>query len=366
MSDWLTLSTKELHAEARRLNRDLHGDRVTYVVNRNINFTNVCSVGCTFCGFARSSREEVAYNYTPRQVVKRLARTSWVSEVCIQGGIPRGFGFENYLDIVRAVKGAFPDIHIHAFSPMEIHHMHRESGRSYRDILLELQNVGLGSIPGTAAEILVDRVRREVSGNKLTSSQWEEIVRTAHGIGLPSTATIMFGHVESWDDIFEHLDRIRNIQLDTGGFTEFVPLAFIPYRNRLGQRLAREYRDPDFRRLERMTREKAERLYPICRLFFGQLIPNLQTSWVKLGLAQAIESLEWGCNDFGGTLYEESITRASGGPHGECLEPGIIEESLRRAGKTPARRTTLYHYAESYSLADYSAPKTGPSSMTLP
>jgi hypothetical protein len=145
--------------------------------------------------------------------------------------------------------------------------------------------------------------------------------------------------------------------LDTGGFTEFVPLAFIPYRNRLGQRLAREYRDPDFRRLERMTREKAERLYPICRLFFGQLIPNLQTSWVKLGLAQAIESLEWGCNDFGGTLYEESITRASGGPHGECLEPGIIEESLRRAGKTPARRTTLYHYAESYSLADYSAPE---------
>lgn len=351
MTDWLTIPDKELQVRARAMNRRLHGDQVTYVVNRNINFTNVCSVGCTFCGFARTSRDEVAYSYTPREVVKRLAETPWVSEVCMQGGIPRGFGFQNYLDLVREVKRAFPDIHVHAFSPMEIHHMHRESGKSYRDILLALKDVGLGSIPGTAAEILVDRVRQEVSGNKLTSDQWEAIIRVAHGTGLRSSATLMYGHIETWEDILEHLERIRNIQMDTGGFTEFVPLAFIPYRNRLGQRLAREQGDPDFRRLEAETRKKSERLYPLCRLYFGELIPHLQTSWVKLGLEQAVESLEWGCDDFGGTLYEESITRASGGAHGECLEPEVMEEALRQAGKEPVRRTTLYqvHVAEAFN-----------------
>ncbi len=354
MTNWLTIPDLELQAQARDLNQRLHGNRVTYVVNRNINFTNICSVGCTFCGFARSSNDEMAYSNTPRQVAKRLAETPWVSEVCMQGGIPRGFGFENYLDLVREVRRTFPEIHIHAFSPMEIHHMHRESGRTYRDILLELKNAGLGSIPGTAAEILVDRVRREVSGNKLTSDQWETIVRAAHGVGLRSSATIMYGHIETWDDILAHLERIRNIQMDTGGFTEFVPLAFIPYRNRLGQRLARENRDPDFIRLEQTTRKKSERLYPLCRLYFGELIPHLQTSWVKLGMEEAIESLEWGCDDFGGTLYEESITRASGGKHGECLEPEVIEDALRHAGKEPVCRTTLY-----------SAPKVRASSMTL-
>jgi 7,8-didemethyl-8-hydroxy-5-deazariboflavin synthase CofH subunit len=350
VTDWLTLPTRELQAQAHSLNARLNSDRVTYVVNRNLNFTNVCSIGCTFCGFARSSNDEMAYSYTPREVVKRLSNTPWVSEVCMQGGIPRDMGYADYLTLLREVKQAFPEIHVHAFSPMEIHHMHRKSGREHRDILMELKDAGLGSIPGTAAEILVDRVRKEVSGNKLSSDEWENIIRTAHGVGLPSTATIMFGHVETWEDILEHLERIKNIQLDTGGFTEFVPLAFIPYKNRLGARIARQTGDRTFERFEARSQARAERLYPLCRLFFGDLIPNLQTSWVKLGVEQAIQSLEWGCNDFGGTLYEESITQASGGLHGECLEPEVIEKALRRAGKKPRRRTTTYGAAETVQL----------------
>lgn len=342
MRDLSGAETVDLQREANRLNASLHGDRVSYVVNRNVNFTNICTVGCAFCGFATRASDEMAYLHTADEVVRRLSDTPWVNEVCMQGGIHREVGFEYYLKLVRAVKGRFPEIHIHAFSPMEIQAMHEHSGLSVRSILERLRDAGLGSIPGTAAEILVDRVRRQVSGNKLSSDQWETIVRTAHGVGLPSTATIMFGHVETWEDIFEHLERVRRIQSDTGGFTEFVPLAFIPYRNRLGAKWAKEHRDPSFEHFEARSRSIAERLYPICRLYFGELIPNLQTSWVKLGLEGAVESLAWGCNDLGGTLYEESITRASGGPHGECLVPEEIEAAIIGSGKTAIRRSTLY------------------------
>ncbi len=336
--------TNELQVAANELNEQLHGSVVTYVINRNANFTNICNVGCTFCGFQRKPSDADAYIYSPGQIVQRLEASPGITEVCLQGGINPALSFDYYLDLVRSIKFRFPDIHIHAYSPMEIEAMHRSSGLSYRSVLLQLQEAGLDSIPGTAAEILVDEVRQRISGNKLSSATWEAIIRCAHGVGIRSTSTIMYGHIETWDHIQQHLERLRNIQLDTGGFTEFVPLAFIPYRNRLGRIMNRSEstEEQDFAHFETRSQEISQRLYSISRLYFGELIPNIQTSWVKLGVELAAQSLHWGCNDFGGTLYEESITRESGGTHGEVLRPEQIEAAIRNAGKTPQQRNTLY------------------------
>ncbi|MEO0454290.1 MAG: 5-amino-6-(D-ribitylamino)uracil--L-tyrosine 4-hydroxyphenyl transferase CofH [Verrucomicrobiota bacterium] len=342
MRDFWQEPVLELQAEADALNHELNGDRVSYVINRNVNFTNVCTVGCKFCGFGVASTDSRAYFLEAADVVAKVAQTPWVTEVCLQGGIPRQLTFEYYLQLVEAIHAAFPEIHIHAFSPMEIFHMHQVSGQGYEDILRQLKDRGLSSIPGTAAEILVDEVREVVSGNKLTSDQWEAIVRTAHRAGIPSTATMMFGHIETEKHIELHLERLRNIQLDTGGFTEFVPLAFIPYDNRLGRQLARSNDDMTFTKLDERTMNLAERIYPMSRLYFQEWIPNLQTSWVKLGRETAVESLAWGCNDFGGTLYEESITKSSGGAHGEVLHPEEITELVAQTGKTAIQRNTLY------------------------
>jgi CofH subfamily radical SAM domain protein len=227
---------------------------------------------------------------------------------------------------------------------MELEHMRRQSGRPIEDVLLALRDAGLGTIPGTAAEILVDRVREQVSGAKLDAATWVRTVRAAHRLGIRSTATILVGHVETWDDIREHFSILTSIQEETGGFTEFVPLAFIPYKNRLGRRLVPAGPDGrrDFSRLELRTLAVMERLYPLARVVWDRLIPNLQTSWVKLGPALAAESLDWGCNDFGGTLYEESITRESGGAHGECLTPEEMRAWIHSTGRMPVERDTLY------------------------
>jgi len=352
MDLWST-PTPELQAAARELSQSMHGKVVTYVINRNANFTNICNVGCTFCGFQRKASDHDAYTDSASRIVERLEETPWVTEVCLQGGIHPGLDFSYYLGLIQAIKARFPDIHIHAFSPMEIEAMHRSSGLTHESILARLRDAGLGSIPGTAAEILVDEVRQKVSGNKLSAATWEKIVRCAHTLDIPSTSTIMYGHIETWDHIRQHFEVLKRIQLDTGGFSEFVPLAFIPYRNRLGNLLNRNDSNgpADFKALEIRSLEIAERLYPLARLYFGDLIPNLQTSWVKLGIKLAAHSLEWGCNDFGGTLYEESITRESGGPHGECLHPEQLEAAISAAGYVPRQRTTLYADPE-YSLAD--------------
>jgi FO synthase len=328
--DW---STDDLSAAAAELNRRLNGDRVTYVVNRNANFTNICNVGCAFCGFQRRAADADAYTRTAEEIIARLAETPEITEVCLQGGIHPGLDFAYYIRLVQTLKAWRPDLHIHAFSPMEIHSLKEKTGWSYERVLAELRDAGLGTIPGTAAEILDDEVRREISSRKLGAAEWIEIVKTAHRLGLRSTATIMFGHVESWGHIRAHFERLREIQEATGGFTEFVPLQFVPYENRLGHRIRPEAAE---------VREKARRLYPLARLFFGESIRHLQTSWVKLGVAEAAEFLGRGCDDFGGTLFEESITRASGGTHGECLLPAQIEKAIRGAGKIPAQRRTIY------------------------
>ncbi|MEM1059349.1 MAG: 5-amino-6-(D-ribitylamino)uracil--L-tyrosine 4-hydroxyphenyl transferase CofH [Verrucomicrobiota bacterium] len=324
---------ERLREEAAALNARLHGDRVTYVVNRNANFTNVCNVGCHFCGFQRRAGDADAYRRAPEEVVARLAATPHITEVCLQGGIDPAYKFEDYTALIRAIKRWQPEVHVHAFSPMEIHSLHRKTGWPYEEVLAGLQAAGVDSIPGTAAEILDDEVRARISSLKLRAGEWLEIVGTAHRLGLSSTATVMYGHVETWAHLRVHFERLRRLQNATGGFTEFIPLAFIPHQNRLGRSIT-----PD----PAVVAARTDRLYPLARLFFGEAIPHLQTSWVKLGPEAAAAQLGFGCDDFGGTLYEESITQASGGPHGGGLTPKAIEAAIRAAGKVPHQRRTIY------------------------
>jgi len=324
---------ERLREAAAALNHRLHGDEVTYVVNRNANFTNICNVGCHFCGFQRKASDPDAYRRTPEEVVARLAATPHITEVCLQGGIDPALGFGDYTAVVRAIKRWKPDIHVHAFSPMEVHSLHLKTGWPYEEVLAGLMAAGVGSMPGTAAEILDDGVRRQISSLKLRAGQWLEIVRTAHRLGLRSTATVMYGHLESWEHLRAHCETLRQLQAETGGFTEFIPLQFVPHQNRLGRRI-----QPDPAEVE----EKTRRLFPLARLHFGAMLPHLQASWVKLGAEGAADQLRWGCDDFGGTLYEESITRESGGCHGESLSPEAMEAAIRSVGKVPRRRRTVY------------------------
>ena len=340
MRDYWKMPLDELREEAREKTLRQHGRRVTYVVNRNANFTRVCNVGCSFCGFGRRPGSKGASSDRIDDVVARVAKTPWVTEVCLQGGIDPDLPPEYYLDLVRALREAFPWMHLHAFSPMEIDSLCAKADCEPEEILSKMRAAGVGTIPGTAAEILVDEVRRKISRNKLPVARWVQIVRAAHRTGLKSSATILFGHVERWEDIRAHFEVLRSVQESTGGFTELVPLAFIPYQNRLGSMLAR--RAGGMGVLEERIRKRAVRLYPLARMVLGEIIPNLQTSWVKLGVEGAVESLGWGCNDFGGTLYEESITRASGGKHGEKMEPEEIEAAIRGAGYEASLRSTVY------------------------
>jgi FO synthase len=331
------LPTEELQQAAAALNTELNGHIVTYVVNRNANFTNICNIGCAFCGFQRRASDTEAYTRTAQEIIARLELSPDITEVCMQGGINPALPFAFYRDLLVTIKTWRPDLHIHAFSPMEIESLRVKTGWSCEKVLAELQAAGLGSIPGTAAEILVDDVRHRISSRKLGTQQWHHIIRTAHRLGLRSSATVMYGHVETWEHLRTHFEILRSIQEETGGFTEFVPLQFVPFENPLGH---------DIRPDPRSVEAKTARLYPLARLYFGSLIPHLQTSWVKLGLAQATETLSWGCDDFGGTLMEESITRASGGQHGESLTAVEIEAAVLATGKTPRQRTTLYQTVE--------------------
>ncbi len=331
------LPTAELQEQALDLNAQLNGDVVTYVINRNANFTNICNVGCAFCGFQRKRSAADAYTRTPEEIIERLSESPEITEVCMQGGIHPDLEFNYYINLVQKIKAWRPDIHIHAFSPMEVFSLTEKTGFSYHKVLSELRDAGLDTIPGTAAEILDDDVRAEISSRKLGSEAWIEIVRTAHRLGIRSTSTIMYGHIETWTHIENHFATLRNIQEETGGFTEFVPLQFVPYENPLGHRIRPNPEE---------VRAKAERLYSLARLYFGDMdhggIRHLQTSWVKLGVTGAAEALNWGCDDFGGTLFEESITRLSGGTQGECLLPKQIEGAIQAVGKVPKQRHTIY------------------------
>ncbi len=312
------------------------GDEISYVVCRNINFTNICYVGCSFCGFSRHKHEEDAYDRGLDDILER-ASEAWelgASEVCIQGGIHPNKDGMWYREIVRAIKSVLPEIHIHAFSPEEIDFGVRKSGgMSLHDYLRMLKDEGLGSIPGTAAEILDDEIRKIVSPKKLLTGRWVEIVSAAHEVGLRSSSTIMYGHVESPRHIAGHLELLRDLQKRTGGFTEFVPLGFIHHKTRL-------YREQGSR--AGATAPEDLRLLAVSRLFLRPHIRNIQISWVKMGLKLGQIGLMSGANDFGGTLMEESISNAAGSEHGDHVEVETIERLIREIGRTPYERTTTY------------------------
>jgi 7,8-didemethyl-8-hydroxy-5-deazariboflavin synthase CofH subunit len=343
-----------LVAVADAMRRETVGDTITYVLNRNINFTNVCFVGCSFCGFARGAGAADAYSLSAEDVVRK-AREAWelgATEVCIQGGLPRDLNGFFYRDLLRAIKRAIPGMHVHAFSPMEISYGVDKTGMALRDYLQMMKDEGLGSIPGTAAEILDDRVRRELSPNKLPVARWVEIITTAHELGIPTTSTMMYGHVEELADWVRHILLLRGIQKRTGGFTEFVPLGFIHQNTRL-------YRHGGARPGAR--REEHLRVHALARVLLHGFIRNLQVSWVKLGFEMSLACLNAGANDFSGTLMEENISKAAGATFGESVQPQEFRRLIRSIGRVAAERTTTYKIRRLYD-----GPEEYPASSSVP
>src|ERR1700732_4592140 len=337
-----------LVAVADGMRRSAVGETITYVVNRNINFTNVCFVGCSFCGFGKGPNAPDAYSLSADGVVAK-ARDAWekgATEGCIQGGLPRDLNGFFYRDILRAVKQALPGMHVHAFSPMEISYGVDKTGMPLRDYLQMMKDEGLGRIPGTAAEILDDRVRQQLSPNKLPAARWVEIITTAHELGIPTTSTMMYGHVEEPADWVRHIRLLRSIQKRTGGFTEFVPLGFIHNNTRL-------YRHGGAR--PGAARAEHFRVHALARALLHGGIPNIQGSWVKLGFRMALACFATGANDFSGTLMEESISKAAGATFGESVAPEELRAMIRSIGRSPAERTTTYKVRRAFNGADEGA-----------
>ncbi|MFI5392292.1 MAG: 5-amino-6-(D-ribitylamino)uracil--L-tyrosine 4-hydroxyphenyl transferase CofH, partial [Myxococcota bacterium] len=315
------------------------GDDVTYVVNRNINFTNVCYVGCRFCAFAQREMDAESYTLTLSEVADR-AEEAWelgATEVCMQGGIHPDLPGSFYFDLLDAVKARTPGMHIHAFSPMEVMNGSTKLGLSYAEFLAEAKRRGLGTIPGTAAEILDDEVRWALTKGKLPADTWEEIVRTAHGLGIRSSSTIMFGHVDAPPHWVGHLRRLARIQADTGGFTEFVPLPFVHQHAPIY--LAGKARPG-------ATSAEQLRMHAVARILLDGLIENIQVSWVKMGVEACQTVLRSGANDFGGTLMEETISRMAGAEWGIEMTPDQFDDAIRAIGRTPVVRTTTYERVE--------------------
>ncbi len=341
-----------LVAAADVLRRETVGDAITYVVNRNLNFTNVCFVGCSFCGFARGAGAPDAYFHSAEHLVHK-AQEAWdrgATEVCIQGGLPRDLDGFFYRDLLRAIKRAIPEMHVHAFSPMEISYGVDKTGMPLRDYLRMMKDEGLGSIPGTAAEILDDRVRQQLSPNKLPVARWIEIITASHELGIPTTSTMMYGHVEEPADWVRHIQLIRAIQKRTGGFTEFVPLGFIHEKTRLykhgGARPGAEHDDH-------------LRVHALSRVLLHGAIKNIQVSWVKLGFDVSLDCLRAGANDFGGTLMEESISKAAGANFGEYVSPEEFRRMIASIDRVPAERSTTYKMRRTFDPLENSALSLG-------
>jgi FO synthase len=334
---------EEIRWAADGLRRELAGETVTFVVNRNINVSNICTVGCAFCGFGQSRRSPDAYEHSEDEFARRVSEAVefGATEICIQSGIHPDWKLTDYERWLRLAKQLAPQLHLHAYSPMEVAHMCDVSGLAPRTVFERLRAAGLGSTPGTAAEVLHDGVRERISPNKLPVARWVEIIEASHAEGIRSTVTVMFGHIEEPWELAEHMRVVRGLQERTGGFTEFVPLSFIPFHTLLGRTHGVQEISP------------AENLKhtAVFRLALGRTIPNLQASWVKMGLEAATEALHWGVNDLGGTLMEESISRMAGSYHGSRLEPGDLIDAAHRAGRPAAERTTLYEIRRRYQLS---------------
>ncbi len=331
---------EEMRLAADALRSDLAGETVTFVVNRNINVSNICVVGCAFCGFGQGRRSPDAYEHSEEQFALRVAEALefGATEICMQSGIHPDWRLEDYEHWLRFAKRLAPDVHLHAYSPMEVSHMCDISGLAPREVFARLREAGLGSTPGTAAEVLHDGVRERISPNKLPVSRWVEIIEASHAEGIRSTVTVMFGHIEEPWELAEHMRVVRELQERTGGFTEFVPLSFIPFHTLLGRTHG----------IEEISREENLKHTAAFRLALGKTVKNLQASWVKMGLDAATEALSWGVNDLGGTLMEESISRMAGSYHGVRLEPSQLVAAAHKAGRPAAERTTLYEIRRRY------------------
>jgi FO synthase len=331
---------EDMRVAADGLRAELAGEQATFVVNRNINFTNICTVGCAFCGFGQGKRSPDAYHVGEEEFAARIdeAVEFGATEICMQGGIHPDYTLEEYGRWLKLAKEVAPQLHLHAYSPMEIDYMCERSGKAPEAVFEYLIDCGLGSTPGTAAEVLDDGVRQRISPNKLPADRWVEIIEASHRSGLRSTSTVMFGHIEEPWELATHMRVVRELQERTGGITEFVPLSFIPFNTLLGRTHG----------VEEISRHDNLRHTAAFRLALGKTITNLQASWVKMGLDAATESLRWGVNDLGGTLMEENISRMAGSQHGTRLEPEQLIDAARRAGRTPAQRTTLYDIVETY------------------
>jgi 7,8-didemethyl-8-hydroxy-5-deazariboflavin synthase CofH subunit len=320
------------------------GDTVTYVVNRNINFTNVCIKHCGFCAFSRDHREEEGYLLPIEEVVRR-AREAWelgATEVCIQAGLPPKLDGRFYIDLTRALKAALPKLHLHAFSPEEVLYGSVRSGLPIKEYLAELKDAGLGTLPGTSAEILDQPIRDLIARGRITVDQWVEVITSAHALGIRTTSTIMYGHVETPAHWVRHMALLRSIQKDTGGFTEFVPLSLIHSEAPMYSKALVPGVRPG------ATGAEVIRMHALARVLLGPVLRNIQASWVKEGpkLSQAL--LDAGANDLGGTLINESISTAAGAQYGQLVGPAELRRWIRDAGRVPAERDTLYRIVRTY------------------
>jgi len=329
---------------ADNLRRRTVGDNVTFVINRNINFTNVCIKRCGFCAYSRDFRNEESY-FLPTEEVVRRAKEAWdlgATEICIQAGLPPKMDGFLYVDLCKAIKKVLPNIHIHAFSPEEIMYGSYRSGLSVKEYLKMLKESGLGSLPGTAAEILDQDIRDLISPGRITVADWINVITTAHKLKIPTTSTIMYGHVESAEDRAKHLDLLRSIQKQTGGFTEFVPLSFVHkeapmYNHNLVKGI-----------VPGPTGQDVIKMHAISRIMLHNFINNIQVSWVKEGAKMSQMLLETGVNDFGGTLINESISTSAGSEYGQLMRPKEIRSLIQSAGRIPAQRNSTYGIVKVY------------------
>jgi FO synthase subunit 2 len=335
---------------ADRLRQQQVGETVTYVVNRNINFTNICEQHCSFCAFRRDEGEEGAYWLNEAAILEKTADAvqRGATEICMQGGLNlqakyQGTSIGYYIHLIRLIKEAFPQLHLHAFSPQEVQFIAREDGSTYAEVIAALQEAGVDSMPGTAAEVLDDSVRKILCPEKINSATWLEIVQTAHRLGMPTTSTMLSGHIETPEQQMRHLEQLRSLQqrsIDRGKqrISEFILLPFVgqeapkPLRRRVGR--------------NQPVLADALLLMAVARLFLGNWIANHQPSWVKLGLDGATEALTWGCNDIGGTLMEEHITTMAGAQGGTCMEVSDLRAAIESIGRPAQQRDTLYQWLE--------------------
>ncbi len=325
------------------------GDTVTYVINRNINFTNICEQHCSFCAFRRDANEAGSFWLDIEQIISKAAEAVKIgaTEICMQGGLnPQakldGTSLSYYLNLIKKIKSHFPQLHLHAFSPQEIQFIAREDDLSYEQVLLALKNAGLGSMPGTAAEVLDDRVRKIICPEKINSATWLEIISLAHRLGIPTTSTMLSGHIETPQQQIEHLDKLRSLQQTAvsnhypARITEFIILPFVgqeapaPIRHRVGR--------------DQPLLSEVLHLTAVARIFLGNWVPNHQPSWVKIGLEGAKQALQSGCNDIGGTLMEEHITTMAGAQGGTCMTVATLEQAIATLNRPKQQRDTLYKY----------------------